>query len=416
MSNLKGACIIGQSGGPTAVINSTALGAILQALASRDITDVYCCANGIVGILNEKLYDMSVEDVYELELLKYTPSSAFGSCRYKLADFSQNNDDYEKILNVFKKYDVRYFFYIGGNDSMDTCKKISEFLEHSNYECRVIGIPKTIDNDLVGTDHCPGYGSAAKYLITSCMEVYHDTNVYDSGSITVLEIMGRNAGWLTASTAVARDCGYGPDLIYLPEKVFDMEKALCEIEKVYKTRGKCLVAASEGLMDKDGNYISKYLDKHPVITDSFGHTQLGGLACTLAHVIKNRLAVKKVRGIEFSLLQRCASHCASLTDINESLMAGTEAVNAAISGVNGKMAGFERVNDNGAYSCKIIFNDLSIAANKEKKIPLEWINDEGNGLKKPFLDYIYPLIQGEPQIAIENGVPRYARLKKKLVK
>ena len=233
MNPLKGACIIGQSGGPTAVINASALGAIQSALQSEQVTRVLGAANGIEGVLKERLFDMAREDPGELELLKYTPASALGSCRYKMAAPSVDDTDYRRLLEIFRKYDVRYFFYNGGNDSMDTCNKISKFMQQSGYECRVIGIPKTIDNDLHGTDHCPGFGSAAKFIATSCMEVHQDLRVYDKGRVTIVEIMGRHAGWLAGSAALATYAGAGPDLVYLPEVPFRMEEFWQDVDRIY---------------------------------------------------------------------------------------------------------------------------------------------------------------------------------------
>lgn len=410
MSELKGACIIGQSGGPTSVINSSAYGAIRTSLDSGMITNVYGAAHGIKGVLEDVLYDMSKEDPAELELLKYTPSSALGSCRYKLADPDKDDTDYKRILDIFRKYDVRYFFYNGGNDSMDTCNKISRYMSKVGYECRVMGIPKTIDNDLYGTDHCPGYGSAAKYIATSCMEVYHDARVYDTGQITILEIMGRHAGWLAAASALASHMGAGPDLIYLPEIPFDMDHFLKDVTDVYKKNGKCIVAVSEGIQDKDGKFISEYGSDLAKSRDSFGHAQLGGLAVTLASIVKEKTGAK-VRGIEFSLLQRCATHVASGVDIEESFMAGKVAVEKAIAGISGKMVAFERVSQD-PYRIEPKLIDLTDVANVEKKVPREWINEDGNGLLLPFIDYALPLIQGETGMKKENGLPRFAKLRK----
>ncbi len=414
MSNLKGACVFGQSGGPTAVINSSAAGVFQEALKQDCITEVYGAAHGIKGILNEVLYDMSKEDPYELELLKTTPSSALGSVRYKLKNAEDDETDYKRILEVFKKYNIRYFFYNGGNDSMDTCNKISKYMQEAGYECRAMGVPKTIDNDLWGTDHCPGYGSAAKYIATSIMEIYHDARVYDRGMVTVLEIMGRNAGWLTAAAALASYKGYGPDLIYLPELPFDMDKFLSDVQKVYKETGKVIIAVSEGIKDKDGTYISEYgtdLAKHK---DAFGHAQLGGLAATLASIIKEKTG-SKVRGIEFSLLQRCAAHLASLTDVNEAYMAGQAAVQYAVQGVTDKMVAFERAKGT-EYKCNVKLIDLMDVANAEKKVPLEWIINDGTGISDEYIKYALPLIQGESRPPIENGLPRFAKLKKVLAK
>lgn len=288
MAELKGAAIFGQSGGPTSVINASAAGVIQEALKQECITEVYGAAHGIKGILNEEFYDMSKEDPYELDLLKTTPSSALGSVRYKLKHFEEDETDYKRLLEVFQKYNIRYFFYNGGNDSMDTCNKVSKYMQKVGYECRVMGVPKTIDNDLWGTDHCPGYGSAAKYIATSTMEVYHDARVYDTGMITILEVMGRNAGWLTAATALAAHKGNGPDLIYLPEVVFDIDKFIQEVMDIYKKTGKVIVAVSEGIKDKDGRYISEYGSDMAKSKDAFGHAQLGGLAATLASIVKQK--------------------------------------------------------------------------------------------------------------------------------
>lgn len=412
MSELKGAAIFGQSGGPTSVINASAAGVFTEALKQGNITAVYGAAHGIKGILDEKFYDMSKEDPYELELLKTTPSSALGSVRYKLKSAEEDDTDYKRLLEVFKKYDIRYFFYNGGNDSMDTCNKISKFMQKSGYECRVMGVPKTIDNDLWGTDHCPGYGSAAKYIATSTMEVYHDARVYDKGMITVLEIMGRNAGWLTAASALATYAGYGPDLIYLPEIPFDMDKFIEDASAIYKKYGNCIIAVSEGIRDKDGTYISEYGSDLAKNKDAFGHAQLGGLASTLANILKEKTGAK-VRGIEFSLLQRCASHFGSLNDVNEAFMAGQMAVRYAIEGKTDYMVAFERA-AGAEYKCNIKLINLTDVANTEKKIPREWINEAGNGLNKQFIDYALPLIQGTSTPPLENGLPRFAKLKKVL--
>jgi len=407
MSELKGACIIAQSGGPTAVINSSVLGAVRTALDAPCITRVLGAAHGIKGVLEDKLYDMGLEDADELELLKYTPSSALGSCRYKLADPAKDDTDYRRILEIFQKYDVRYFFYNGGNDSMDTCNKISKYMQQSGYECRIMGVPKTIDNDLNGTDHCPGFGSAAKYIATTCMEVYQDAHVYDTGMVTIIEIMGRHAGWLAGSSALASLAGCGPDLIYLPEIDFDLSDFLDDVHRVYDKTGKCMVAVSEGVRRADGTFIS---EAKISATDGFGHAQLGGLAGMLAEAVKIETGAK-VRGIELSLLQRCASHVASQTDIDEAFMAGKAAVEAAISGMTDKMVAFKCTRE-GGYQCETVLQPLNIAANFEKKVPREWINSVGNGIEAPFIDYVLPLIQGETKAPKENCLPRFARLKK----
>ncbi len=412
MSNpLKGAAIIGQSGGPTSVINASAYGVIRTALDDPNITKVYGAAHGIRGVLDDVLYDMGEEDPEELTLLLHTPSSALGSCRYKLKDSGVDDTDYKRILEIFQKYDVRYFFYNGGNDSMDTCNKISKYMQQVGYECRIMGVPKTIDNDLWGTDHCPGYPSAARYVATSCMELYQDARVYDTGLICVVEIMGRHAGWLTAAASLATAMGCGPDLVYLPERAFDLDAFKADVKRVYDVSSKCIVAVSEGIHDQEGKLIAEYGAENAPL-DAFGHKQLGGLAATLASILQAE-GYAKVRPIELSLLQRCAAHCASQTDIDESFLAGKSAVECAVSGITDKMVGFARGEDeNGNYTCSIKLMDLTDVANAEKKIPDAWINAEGNGLLPVFKDYALPLIQGEPQRPTECGLPRFARLKK----
>ena len=412
MSKLIGAAVIGQSGGPSSVINASAYGAIKTALECEEITNVYGMCNGIVGLLNDNLIDMGKEDPDELALMKYTPSSALGSCRYKMADPDVDDTDYKRILEIFKKYDVRYFFYNGGNDSMDTCNKISKYMQKVGYECRVMGVPKTIDNDLYGTDHCPGFASAAKYIATSCMEVYQDARVYDTGMVCIIEIMGRHAGWLAGAAALATAYGAGPDLVYLPEVDFDMDAFLADVERIYKEKGNCMVAVSEGIHYADGTFVS---EAKTSATDGFGHAQLGGLASLLANVVKEKTGAK-VRGIELSLLQRCGAHLASETDIEESYMSGKAAVENAVAGITDKMVGFERAYEDGKYVCKTKLLGLTDVANTEKKVPLEWINAAHNNVEQPFVDYVLPLIQGEPKLPKQDSLPRFAKLKKVLAK
>lgn len=409
MSELKGAAIFGQSGGPTSVINSSAAGVFLTALKADCITKVYGAANGIKGILEENFYDMGEESEEELLLLKNTPSSALGSVRYKLADADVDDTDYKRLLEVFKKYNIRYFFYNGGNDSMDTCNKISKFMQKSGYECRVMGVPKTIDNDLFGTDHCPGYASAAKYIATSLMEVYQDARVYDKGSIIIIEIMGRNAGWLTAASALAAFKGAGPDLIYLPELDFDREKFTADVARIAAANnGNCMIAASEGIKYANGQYVAD-----SGVRDKFGHAQLGGVAAALGEMAREAVPGYRVRTIELSLLQRCAAHCGSQRDIDEAFTAGKTAVEMAVAGKTDYCIGFERATDaNGGYVCNMKLIPLSDVANTEKKVPREWINDEGNFVNDKFIDYALPLIQGTVDPAREDGLPRFAILKK----
>ena len=412
MNELKGACIIGQSGGPTSVINASAYGVIDTALKSGCITQVLGAEHGIKGVLNDRLFDMGLEDPEELRLMKYTPSSALGSCRYKIADPEKDDTDYKRILEVFKKHNVRYFFYNGGNDSMDTCNKISKYMQSVGYECRVMGVPKTIDNDLWGTDHCPGYASAAKYIATSIMEVYHDARVYDTGMIAVVEVMGRHAGWLTAASALAAEYGAGPDLIYMPETDFDMDKFIADAKRIYAERNYCLIAVSEGIHYADGTFVS---EAKTSATDGFGHAQLGGTATMLAEILKKETGAK-VRGIELNLLQRCGAHLASETDIEESYMAGKAAVENAVAGITDKMIGFERGVVDGKYACRTKLLPLTDVANTEKKLPREWSNEAGNGVNHQFIEYALPLIQGEPDLPKVDSLPRFCHLKKILAK
>ena len=404
---LIGAAVIGQSGGPSAVINASAYGVIKTALESEYITTVYGANHGIKGVLNDRLMIMDKEDPKELEKMLYTPSSALGSCRYKIADPDVDDTDYKRILEIFRKYNVRYFFYNGGNDSMDTCNKISRYCAKVGYECRVFGVPKTIDNDLYGTDHCPGFASAAKYIATSFMEVSRDCHVYDVGMITIIECMGRHAGWLTAAASLAGLKGDGPDLIYLPEVDFDMDRFVADVKRVYAEKQNCLVAVSEGVHYADGSFVSEAKASG---TDGFGHAQLGGLAARLAAVVKAATGAK-VRGIELSLLQRCASHCASATDIEESFNAGKLAVESALAGITGKMVGFKCDRTNG-YKCEYVLFDLADVANTEQKVPLSWITPDHNGVTQEFVNYCLPLIQGETKQTKEDGLPAFVHLKK----
>ncbi len=409
MKELVGAVIFGQSGGPSSVINSSAAGVFIEALKHKNvITKVYGAAHGIKGILDEKFYDIGEEDLSELMLLKNTPSSALGSVRYKLKPAEVDETDYKRLLEVFKKYNIRYFFYNGGNDSMDTCNKVSKYMQKSGYEMRVIGVPKTIDNDLWGTDHCPGYGSAAKYIATSIMELKLDSTVYNTGMVCVIEVMGRNAGWLTAAAQLAKEKGLGPDLIYLPEVPFDIEQFKAAVKDICaKNNNKCMVVISEGIKNAEGKYIGEFTASS---TDLFGHAQLGGVGAALANMVNAELGVK-VRAIEFSLLQRCAAHLASQVDVEEAFAAGSAAVKYALQGETDKMIILKRA-EGKEYKCEPSIMDVALAANTEKKIPMEWILPDGRGLTREFVDYALPLIQGDSKAPLEDGLPRFARLQK----
>jgi 6-phosphofructokinase 1 len=309
---------------------------------------------------------------------------------------------------VLAKRNIRYFFYNGGNDSMDTCMKVERYLKAQEYECRVIGIPKTIDNDLFGTDHCPGFGSSARYLATAISEVWQDAHSYSTPMAIVFECMGRHAGWLAGASALAGVIGHGPDLIYLPEVPFDFDQMHEDARQVLKKKNVVMISVSEGIMTADGTLVAEQLSSRA--TDSFGHKQLGGVAALLADELADELGVK-VRGIEFSLLQRCAAHAASGRDIEEALLAGRSGVKAALDGVSGVMIGFKRA-EGEPYRCEIIHVPLAETANKEKVVPRAWINEAGNYVTQDFIDYALPLIEGEPHQKHENGLPRFARLKK----
>ena len=406
MNVLKGACIIGQSGGPTSVINASAYGVIDTALKSGVITRVLGAEHGIKGVLNDRLFDMGQEDPEELRLLKYTPSSALGSCRYKLADPAVDDTDFKRILEIFKKYDVRYFFYNGGNDSMDTCNKINQYMQSVGYECRVMGVPKTIDNDLYGTDHCPGYASAAKYIATSIMEVYLDSHVYDTGMIVIMEIMGRHAGWLAGAACLAGgdDCE-GPDLILLPEVPFDADRFLARVDELQKSKPNVIIAASEGVKTADGTYLCDLVSTAGQL-DAFGHKAiLSGTSRYLSDLIHDRLNCKS-RAIEFSTLQRCASHLASRTDVNEAYAVGGAAAAAAFAGETGKMISLKRIS-NYPYQCITEAVDVQKVANLEKKVPLDWITPDGMQVTAAFEEYARPLILDEVTPVYVNGTPRH---------
>ena len=404
MKKLKGRCVFAQSGGPTTVINASIAGGLLEALENESVTGVLCAHHGIKGVLDEDFFDISLEDKAELEALKHTPASAFGSVRYKLKNPAEDDTDYRRILEVFKKYDVRYFFYNGGNDSMDTCDKISKYMQKSGYDVNVIGIPKTIDNDLCGTDHCPGYGSAAKYIANSIMEINRDASIYPSPLVVVVEIMGRNAGWLTAASKLASVNGFGADLIYLPETPFSYEKFLSDVKTVVDAKKYCVVAVSEGIRFENG----KYVGEDQSSTDVFGHSQLGGV-CSILKAKAKSLGLK-CKAVELNILQRCAAHCASDTDIEESFNAGRQAVKKAVNGKTDKMIAFRR-KPGETYEIEYVAEPLSSAANAEKQIPAEWITADGTNLTDDFVAYALPLIAGEPNRRLKNGLPVYAKLK-----
>lgn len=401
-----GNVIIGQSGGPTAVINSSLVG-VFKIFKDKGCSKIYGMRNGIEGLLDEKYINLTdyIKSDLDIELLKRTPSSFLGTCRYKLPPIEKSPEVYEKLFNILKKLDVKYFFYIGGNDSMDTVMQLSRYAEAHGSDIRFMGVPKTIDNDLAMTDHTPGYGSAAKYIATAMKEIIRDARTYPNESITVVEIMGRNAGWLTAASALskAEDCE-GPDLIYMPECVFDYNKFLEQLSDARKKHRAVVVAVSEGVKTVDGRYLCEIKKKNS-IEDAFGHKLLGGTALYLSDFISEQTNVKS-RGIVFSILQRCASHLVSRRDITEAFMAGSDAAIAALNGETGKMIVFKRISD-APYSIVTDICDISKIANKEKLVPKEWIINNGTYVSQEFNDYASPLLIGELSPFMVDGLPRH---------
>ncbi len=401
-----GNVIVGQSGGPTAVINSSLAG-VFDAAKKAGCKRILGMLNGIEGLLNERVVDMSdyIHGNDEIELLKRTPSSYLGSCRYKLPSYEKDENVYKKIFEILKKLDVKHFFYIGGNDSMDTIKKLSQYAKTINSDITFMGVPKTIDNDLAATDHTPGYGSAAKYIASSMKEIILDSSVYPLDAVTIVEIMGRNAGWLTASAALAKtNEGIGPDLIYLPETPFSYEKFLDDIMEVKKRKPSIIVALSEGVRDENGTYINESQD---AAIDAFGHKALGNTAIYLSDKVSKDTKAKS-RGIVLSTLQRCASHIASKTDVDEAFEAGAMAFVSASNGETGKMAIFKRVSDN-PYKIVVDTCDINDIANVERQVPKEWITDNGTNVSEEFVTYARPLIMGELPPIMENGVPKHIK-------
>ena len=411
MSILKGNAVVGQSGGPTAAINATLAGVVRGAIKAHEegvIGTLYGMKNGIEGFLKENLVDLTAffDSEEKITLLEHTPAAALGSCRRRLKSHEDDAETYAKILEIFKKYDIRYFFYIGGNDSMDTVLKLSRYAADNDYEMRVVGVPKTIDNDLMVTDHTPGFGSAAKFIAATTKEILRDVEVYEIPAVTIVEIMGRDAGWLTAASALSGlTDGRGPDLIYLPEFPFDMDRFLADVKAALAKHPAVLVTVSEGVRTADGEYIGA---KGSAV-DAFGHKQLSGAAKVLEGFVKSEIGCK-VRSIELNLPQRCAAHIASLTDITESVAVGKGAVEAAIAGKTGIMMTFVR-SDEGGYSVTVGSADIAGIANGVKSVPADFINAEGNYVTALCIDYLKPLIVGEVACEYEAGIPKHIIIK-----
>lgn len=406
-------CIVAQSGGPTAVINSSLAGVISAVLQNADIDKVYGAVNGIQGVLKEsfellndtfKNSDGSI-NAENISLLKNTPAMYLGSCRYKL-NKEKAAEEFEKIFEIFEKYNIGYFFYIGGNDSMDTVKQLSEYAAATGIDIKIMGVPKTIDNDLCFTDHTPGFCSAAKYIATSVKEIAFDTYIYDTESINIVEIMGRNAGWLTASAVLARgDGSVAPHLIYLPERVFDDERFISDIKEKLKETKQLVIAVSEGIRRADGSYVSA----DGTNKDQFGHVMLSGTGKYLERLVADRLGCK-VRSVELNVLQRGAAHCTSETDVEEAFRLGEVAANAARAGETGKMSVITRI-CNSPYMTEYSTCLIENVANLEKKVPDEWINEAGNDVTEDMIKYLRPLVKGEPERKLENGIPVFLNRK-----
>ena len=407
---LIGNCLVAQSGGPTAVINASVAGVISEALNQECIEEIYGGMNGVLGILKEDLIDLAEESQQNIRGLRYTPASALGTCRFKL----KRDQEYERILEVFEAHNIRYFFYCGGNDSQDTADKISKLAQSKGYALRVIGVPKTIDNDLVTTDHCPGYGSVVKYLCSVVKESALDHEAMGQHDLaSIIEVMGRNAGWIAAGTTLAKskeNPNDAPHLIYLPELPFSQDKFVEDVQNVLKKNRYCMVVVGEGLVDKDGNYVANSASGQ----DAFGHQQLGGVGDYLANYIEQNLAVK-ARSCKLGIGQRAAAQCSSQTDNDEAFMAGQAAVKAAMAGETDKMVILVR-GEGETYSCETGLAPLSEIANGVKEIPSDWISEDGVSMTAKFIKYAQPLIMGEVEVPFENGVPAYVRLSKRRVR
>lgn len=399
--------LVAQSGGPTAAINATVAGVITEALTSGQVDGIWGAVNGIKGVLEERFVDLreKIQGTGDLDLLCQTPAAALGSCRFKLKDPAVDDSQFARIVEIFRKHDIKYFIYAGGNDSMDTVDKLSAYCREKGMDdIHVIGAPKTIDNDLVGTDHCPGFGSAAKYIGVTFAELERDCHVYDTKAVTIVEVMGRNAGWLTAASALARNNGgKGPDLIYLCEPAFSIEGFLNDVKRKLETNDSVIVAISEGIKDKNGIYISESVQSGAV--DTFGHSYIAGSARVLEEAVRRHIGCK-VRSIELNLMQRCAAHVASRTDIQESRMLGMTACHLALEGKTGLMAAVERISDE-PYQVRFTGIPVCSVANQEKKVPEDYINAAGNDVTEKMMSYLKPLIQGESPVIYENGIPAH---------
>ncbi len=402
-------CIIAQSGGPTSVINSSVVG-LLQ--ANKDIkafNKVYAGLNGIEGILNGNIIDLSSFSDIEINSFRYTPSSGLGSCRYKMKNIEESSEEYDRLLDILKTNDIKAFFYVGGNDSMDTIAKLGKYAKENNIDIKFIGIPKTIDNDLMYTDHTPGFGSAAKFIATTALETYLDSSVYINNGIFILETMGRDTGWLAASACTARLNGQPvADFIYLPEVAFNIEDFLINVRKRFKENNKVFIVVSEGLRNAEGKFITE-VTSHA--HDKFGHAQLGGVGAYLKNLIISSGITNRVKSLELGVLQRCAMHCASETDLQEAFDVGYSALKFALEGHSGYMVSINRESST-PYKTSHTLVEASKIANNVKYFPKELINEDGNHIKEEALEYFLPLISGSPSLVIENSLPKFKTINK----
>ncbi|MGL5380897.1 6-phosphofructokinase [Clostridium sp.] len=397
-------CIIAQSGGPTSVINSSVVG-LLQANKDLKIFEkVYGGLNGIEGILNGNVVELSSFSDEEIQTFRYTPSSGLGSCRYKMKKLEESTEEYDKLLEILKANDIKAFFYVGGNDSMDTTAKLGKYAKETGLDIKFIGIPKTIDNDLMFTDHTPGFGSAAKFIATTTLETYLDASVYINNGIFILETMGRDTGWLAASACLAKIDGKPvADFIYLPESAFDIDKFLSDVNAKFKEQNKVFIVVSEGIRNAEGQFVTEIKSQ---AHDKFGHAQLGGVAAYLKNLIINSGITNRVKALELGVLQRCAIHCASDLDLQEAFDAGYSALQFANEGNSGYMVAIKRESSY-PYKASHFLVEADKIANNVKYFPSEWINEEGNHINDEAISYFEPLVQGVPNLKIENNLPKF---------
>lgn len=398
MKNIAKNALYIQSGGPTTVFNASAYGIISMCKVNGDkIGRLYCAKHGVIGVIQDWLIDICSEEYNQIELLKQTPSAIFGSCRYRIPDAKANDDDYRRILHTLDKYNIGYIFYNGGNGTLRACQALINYLESSEYDCKVIAIPNTVDNDISGIDHTPGFPSAARHVIITVSELAHDIRVYDTGLISVLEVMGRNTGWLAAATLISAKHGNGPDLIYTPESVFETERFIKDVGNVYERRGKCLAVVAEGVKTPEGKYLFEYDNENNRANPQLN---MGGITPYLTRLLRRNFSCK-IRGIDLGLMQRCSMHTASRVDINEAILLSRLAVEAALQGETGKMIGLRRVS-NSPYRVEPVLLALDDVSRFDARLPQKYITSDKNFIRDSYLEYIEPLV---------GDLPRYAKLK-----